>query len=317
MNRRLLLIDGLGCLFTHFHAKESCVEQSFIRNLGKILQRYPAGSVIFLQEGGSEYRKNILPSYKAARKERRESGTAADKAAFEKFMASANNVATILPLLGVKVLQKFGAEADDLAGFMCAISPSDHNQIMLLSEDSDWSQLLERPNTVQGSYRAMCKSIDNIDPRLWVSAGAFERTNGYTVQQAFEAKMLCGDTADSIPGIEGLGATGALNLIKRYGCIKELLRNREQIDVPRITTKAKEGLLACEPILDRNLKLMNLRWDSTEWREILKLDLEYIHEWLAYPTPDYKAFEEICYENGWLYFTEELFLATYRRQVNA
>jgi len=124
----------------------------------------------------------------------------------------------------------------------------------------------------------MCKSIDNIDPRLWVSAGAFERTNGYTVQQAFEAKMLCGDTADSIPGIEGLGATGALNLIKRYGCINELLHNREHIDVPRITTKAKEGLLACETILDRNLKLMNLRWDSTEWRDIINLGFESIHE---------------------------------------
>lgn len=314
---RLLLIDGLGCLFTHHHAKEASVEYSFLKNLSVILKTYKPTKVLFLREGGSTYRKELLPEYKAARKERRDAYSAADQAAYKKFLESANTVAKLLPMIGIGTIQHVGAEADDLAGLLCAVSPPDEWQILLLSEDSDWNQLLYRKNTVQGSYRAMCKSIGSLDSSFWKSASAFERENGYTISQGFEAKLLCGDSSDSIPGIEGLGATGALNLIKDYGCLKEVLHNRGNITTKRITTKAKEGLLTCDPILDRGYKLMNLRWSALEWSEILQLSVDTVTQWLQPPEVDYKAFEELCYEYGWLGLLEENFLDPCRRLTNA
>ena len=305
---RLLLVDLLGCAFTNFHAKDNHLVSSFIKNIRDITAKFKFDAILLLKEGGSPYRSGLLPSYKAKRKERREKYTEAEKADYQKLLKQVTEISDTLELLGVKSLRHIGAEADDLAGYLCAALPPEEYQICLLSEDSDWTSLLVRKNTVQGSYKAMSKAIDSLDSGFWLSYNSYTKVKGMTPIQAYEAKLLCGDTSDSIPGIDGLGATGAENLIKHYGSLQEVLNNRHNIVVKRITAKAKEGLLNAEPILDMGHKLMNLRWTVEEWKEILG-DVEQSVCDLAGTAPqNIEAFKELCYERGWLAFVDEDFL---------
>lgn len=313
--KRLLLIDALSTAFTHWHAKDNTPEASFIRNLREIIKTYKVDQAILLREGGSKYRKDLLPTYKGARKERREKQSEAEKKEYQRFLKASGDLFDLMGKLGVGSLQHTGAEADDISGFLCATLPSDEYQILLLSEDTDWLQLLQRPNTVQGFYRKMSKDICNLDSSYWLSAKAYEREKGITVQQAFEVKMLCGDKSDSIPGIEGLGDTGALNLIKRYGSQEEVLKNRLNIDVPRITAKAKESLAdpKADEVLDLGFKLMNLRWTPEEWVVKIGFDMNFLHNCTKEAEFDEKGFTELCYENGWLGLAEEYFLEPYKK----
>ena len=313
---RILLIDALSTAFTHWHAKDNTPEASFIRNLREIIKTYKVDKAILLREGGSKYRNELLPTYKSGRKERREKQSEAEKKDYQRFLKASGDLFDLMGKLGVGSLQLQGAEADDIAGFLCATLPSDEYQILLLSEDSDWNQLLQRPNTVQGSYRKMSKDIFNLNSGYWLSAKAYEREKGITVQQAFEVKMLCGDKSDSIPGIEGLGDTGALNLIKRYGSLEEVLKNRLNIDVPRITAKAKESLASlekCKEVLGLGYQLMNLRWTPEEWVAKIGFDQNFMHNCTKEVEFDEAGFTELCYENGWLGLAEEDFLDPYKK----
>lgn len=315
--KRLLLIDALSTAFTHWHAKDSTPEASFIRNLREILKTYKVDQAILLREGGSKYRNELLPTYKSGRKERREKQSEAEKKDYQRFLKASGALFDLMGKLGVSSLQHQGAEADDIAGFLCATLPSDEYQILLLSEDSDWTALLQRPNTVQGSYRKMAKNVSSLDSSYWLSAKAYEREKGITVQQAFEVKLLCGDKSDSIPGIEGLGDTGALNLIKRYGSLEEVLRNRRNIDVPRITAKAKESLAdpRVADVFALGFKLMNLRWSPEEWISKIGFDQNFMYSCTKEGEFDEAGFAELCYENGWLDLVEDNFLDPYKNLI--
>jgi 5'-3' exonuclease len=203
----------------------------------------------------------------------------------------------------------FGAEADDLAGYFCTVLPSEEYQILLLSEDSDWSQLLSRPNTAQGSYFKMCKAMPDLGKEHWLNYARFSEVNGLTPDQWFEKKMLTGDTADDVPGIAGLGDTGATRLMEKYGSLTNILDNKGSLDIPRLKKQAKDSLQDCDEVLKLGFKLMNLRWTKKQWIDILKqqgtytlvnAQLEIDHK----EEVNVEAFTELCYENGWIDFLD-------------
>ncbi len=310
--KRVILVDFMGSAYYHHHAKDGNLVYNFTKNIREIANTFSVDKIVLLQEGGSEYRKNLLPTYKAARRERREKQTEAEKNDYLKFIESTNTLIDTLKLLGIHTLQVFGAEADDLAGYLCAVLPYPEYQLLLLSEDSDWSQLLSRPNTVQGSYKTMAKKIaatGYVTPDDWLSWKRFCSTKGLTPDQWFEKKMLTGDTSDSIPGIDGLGDTGATRLIEKYGSIKEILINKENLDIPRLTAKAKANIIDSDEVLKLGYSLMNLRWTPEQWEVIVKLDTSKIAELInnglqAENVVQEAAFTELCYVNGWIDFID-------------
>jgi len=309
--KRILLVDMLGSCFVRFHMKDHGLVKNFVVDLQRIMSAARVDRCILLREGGSGYRNNLLPTYKAARKERREKYTPAEKREYEKFLKEVDRTVSTLQLLGVPNLQLIGAEADDLAGYLCASLPPDTHQILLLSEDSDWSQLLCRKNTVQASYKAMLKA-QAWGGGQWISYNRYVKEKGITPEQAFEIKQLTGDKSDSIPGVDGVGDTGATRLIEKYGSLQGVLDNRHQLDIPRLSTKAKEAFLTCDATLDLGYKLMNLRWRQDEWGDILSPSVQWTKDLTeklhGAPSAKLGEFKELCYENGWLDLLEDEFL---------
>lgn len=317
--KRVLLIDYFGTAYTWFHAKKPDIAFPYLSTIREIIRKTKPDRVFILQEGGSKYRENIYPDYKKQRKLRRESATAEEKRAYEKFKERANQLIDILSLLGCVPVQLFGAEADDLAGYFAAVLPSEEYQILLLTEDSDWIQMLSRLNTVQASYRSCLQQIEQLPSSLWYNYGSYTKEKGITPTQLFEKKMLTGDTSDSIPGISGLGDKGAEALLKKYENIAGIMTNIDTLDIPRLSSKAKDGLRYSKYVLEQGYRLMNLNWTPEQWYVILELyrdgRSEYLQEKIQQinlPSPvDERQFNEICFENGWIDFTDSQWISAF------
>ena len=54
---------------------------------------------------------------------------------------------------------------------------------------------------------------------------------GVTPHQLIDIKALQGDSSDNIPGVAGIGAKGAADLIQKYGSIESIYQNFDQLDL--------------------------------------------------------------------------------------
>ena len=52
-----------------------------------------------------------------------------------------------------------------------------------------------------------------------------------TPHQLIDIKALQGDSSDNIPGVSGIGAKGAADLIQKYGSIEAIYQNFDQLDL--------------------------------------------------------------------------------------
>ena len=65
---------------------------------------------------------------------------------------------------------------------------------------------------------------------------------GVTPHQLIDIKALQGDSSDNIPGVSGIGAKGAADLIQKYGSIEAIYQNFDQLDLkPAMRKKLGEG----------------------------------------------------------------------------
>ena len=308
--KRLLLVDMMGSVYYHFHAKEKHVAYNFIKNLRDIIETYKVDKTLILCEGGGSYYRNKLhPGYKATRKANREKKTDAEKKEYREFLECTNELMETLKMLGVAVISSKGSEADDVAAYLCSYLPSDEYQLLLLSEDSDWNTLLSRPNTVQGSYKAMTKG--ELNRTQWKNFAACTDEFGFDPTRSFVKKMMIGDTSDDIPGLDGIGKGFAAKIVEMHPTLAEIVANKDNIKLPRMTAKGYDSLANCEETFKLGYQLMNLHWPEEKWAEILGAEAipllrEEVKRYLGIDNYlDKTQFIEYCYEKGWLLFVEQ------------
>ena len=69
-NGNLLIVDGLNLAFRWKHQGKLDFEHDYVRTVQSLAKSYNCGEIVVLGDGGSNYRKEIYPEYKANRKER-------------------------------------------------------------------------------------------------------------------------------------------------------------------------------------------------------------------------------------------------------
>lgn len=231
----LLIVDSLNYAFKYKHRGTKAFAASFIRDMRSFATSYSCEDVFILGDGGSSYRKELYPEYKANRVYDEEG-----KADFEIFLAEYNNA---LDLMEYPVFKYKGIEADDIAAYLVDCLHMEYDNIWLLSTDRDWNLML-KSNVHQFSY------IN----RREVKMDNFEKYYDYPPEMHISIKVLMGDTGDNIKGIKGIGAKRAFNLIKEYGSAYELA-----VNLP-IPGKAKyiEELNKSKDLIFLNYQLMDL-----------------------------------------------------------
>ena len=69
-NGNLLIVDGLNLAFRWKHQKKEFFKGEYVRTVQSLAKSYDCGEIVILGDGGSDYRKEIDPQYKANRAER-------------------------------------------------------------------------------------------------------------------------------------------------------------------------------------------------------------------------------------------------------
>ncbi len=201
----LLLVDGNNLFARAWHATrneamtadgESTAALVVFTNilLRHIREEEPDRVVVCWDGGGSRYRSNLLPSYKANRRTATSMRTSRERLLVKEFLS----------LAGVFHSERPGVEADDL---IAKYWYEAEEKIVLVSEDKDFLQL------VGWNPRGY-------DCEVLRSTG--ERWNRFTVQDKFGIPpewmttwmALVGDTSDNIPGVPGIGPVRATQLVQ-------------------------------------------------------------------------------------------------------
>lgn len=237
MKTRLLLIDGTNFFFKIWGRQPLFLDgrnitalYSFHLNLCAILRRFEDKewecTPIICWDGGYAERlkisteaveKGLIPmSYKQARREQH--GTLDDNFN-DDFIWQLQKAQEMLGFTRVGQCRVKGEEADDVVSSFCKSNLGKYDEIILVTTDKDYYQLLwdgvkifnsTKNVFLDKNYLKSEFNLDNADQ--WVDVGA-----------------LAGETGDTIYGVPGIGYGTASKLISKYGTLSELFKKSEDI----------------------------------------------------------------------------------------
>ncbi len=137
-----------------------------------------------------------------------------------------------LSLMGIRVLELPGWEADDIQGTIAKMAHGvDDTESYILSGDRDLLQLIDGKVTV-----LLATNTDTLVMR----EAQFTEKYGIPPSLFVDMKALMGDSSDNIPGVAGVGEKTASGLIQNFGTLEDIYEN---IDDKRISKGVREKLL--------------------------------------------------------------------------
>jgi DNA polymerase-1 len=122
-------------------------------------------------------------------------------------------VKELLSLMGIKVVECEGYEADDILGTLSKSCSDNGNECVILTGDRDSLQLIDEKVSV---HLASNKETIIYDREKFIEEYGFEPL------KLIDYKALMGDSSDNISGVAGIGKKTAADLIKQFGTVEEI-----------------------------------------------------------------------------------------------
>lgn len=193
----VLAIDFLNLLVRAYHSGQKTevhAVRSMFQTVAGAVRTLRPRFIVFALDGGHVHRSELLPEYKAHRPPS-EPGLVAQKKLAEKAIRAA----------GVQAVRVDGFEADDV---LASIARK-YSGTVICSSDKD--------------LLALCSVARVFHP--W-SGGQFvtaESRLGLPAGQVTDFLALCGDTADGVPGVKGVGEKTAAALLAEFDSLEGVL----------------------------------------------------------------------------------------------
>ena len=188
----MILVDmnqiSLASVMMHLNiTKRDSVEPGMVRHMilnslrmyrQSFFEEY--GELVICYDSKHYWRRDYYPEYKASRKKTRDSSGHDWDDIFEFLNMMKEEIKDNFPY---KVLEVYGAEADDIIAALCHELEFDNGKTLILSGDKDFVQLQKYKNVTQ--YSPITKKfVNGIDP------------NEYLYEH-----ILKGDTGDGVPNV--------------------------------------------------------------------------------------------------------------------
>ena len=188
----MILVDmnqiSLASVMMHLNiTKRDSVEPGMVRHMilnslrmyrQSFFEEY--GELVICYDSKHYWRRDYYPEYKASRKKTRDSSGHDWDDIFEFLNMMKEEIKDNFPY---KVLEVYGAEADDIIATLCHELEFDNGKTLILSGDKDFVQLQKYKNVSQ--YSPITKKfVNGIDP------------NEYLYEH-----ILKGDTGDGVPNV--------------------------------------------------------------------------------------------------------------------
>lgn len=176
----------------------------------------------------------------------------------------------------IPVLFKDGYEADDIIGTLSKHAEKDGYNVYMMTSDKDYGQLVT-------DHVFIYKPSNKGNPPEIL--GIKEVCNKFSIEnpkQVIDILGLMGDAVDNIPGIPGVGEKTAIQLIKDFGSIENLLQN-----TGKLKGKLKEKVEANKQMAIQSKQLATI---------ICDVDLPFSLEEMERKTPDKQALLDVLNE---------------------
>lgn len=244
-----LLIDGSNLAFRSFYAVPPLTRQDgfptnalhgWVRSCWKLEDSYtPQGVLVIFDKGGAQKRLQLLPEYKAQRKETPEA-----------LRAQLPVLRELSALMGYTVIEESGIEADDILAAYASFLSEQGEVVWIVSADKDFAQCL---NANVGQLLAPSGESSG-SGWLELQASGVKDKMGIEVIQVADYLALVGDVADNIPGLAGVGPKTAQKWLSLYGSLAAIFAAASTLDPARFRTLVAQS----EALLRRNLELTTL-----------------------------------------------------------
>ena len=213
--KTLLLVDGSSYLYRAFHAMPdlravpgdpNSPATGAIRGMINMLQklrkdvRADYAACVF-DAHGPTFRDRLYPAYKANR-----------SAMPDDLRSQIPPIHEVVRLLGWKVLNVPGVEADDVIGTLAHTAAQQGIEVIISSGDKDLSQLVNEHITV----------IDTMNDRRRDIAGV-EAEFGVPPRLMLDYQTLVGDQVDNVPGVPKVGPKTAVKWLLEYGSLEAVV----------------------------------------------------------------------------------------------
>ncbi len=232
---RLLVIDGNSILNRAFYGIKLLTTKDgrftngiygFMKIFHRLLADFePDRIAVAFDVKAPTFRHEMYTEYKAGRKPMP-----------EELRQQMPVLKELLTLMGYKVVEKAGWEADDILGTL-SVQMKEGDMCYIATGDRDSLQLVSETTTVLLASTKMGKT-----QTLIYDAAKIMEEYGVTPKQMIEIKALMGDNSDNIPGIPGVGPKTAGELIQKYESVENIYANLDSIDIkPRLREKLESG----------------------------------------------------------------------------
>ena len=130
----------------------------------------------------------------------------------------------------ITVLKKPGYEADDIIGTLAQKVASQKVQSVIVSNDKDLCQLVQDPHIICMRHNSRnIRRKTPVPPIEWCNEEWIKKKFDLPPDKIVDYLGLMGDSIDNIPGAPGIGAKGALKLIKEFGSAEAAMENADLV----------------------------------------------------------------------------------------
>jgi DNA polymerase-1 len=280
---RLFLVDGYALIYRAFFAlisrplttsrgENTSAAWGVVNFVQRLLATHRPDYLGWVHDSGLSFRHERYPAYKATREKLGEEL----QADFDRGM---ERIGSLLEAYNIPVITLAGFEADDVIGTMAKLGVSAGLDVVVVSGDKDFQQLVRPGVRLLNPGRGGPAGVEE----QWVTTENASERLGVPADRVTDYLALVGDSSDNIPGVKGIGDKTAVELVASYGSLENILAN-----APSITKKRpREALLTQAAAARLSKELVTIREDLP-----VSLDLSA----LAVSEPDHARLKELFVE---------------------
>jgi DNA polymerase I len=280
---RLFLVDGYALIYRAFFAlisrplttskgENTSASWGIANFLQRLITKHQPQYLGWVHDSGLSFRHERYPAYKATR----EKLTEELQSDFDRGM---DRICEMLDAYRIPILALPGYEADDVIGTLVAKSVAAGINVVVVSGDKDFQQLVKPGVWLLNPGRGGPANVEE----HWVSVENAEERLGVAPEFVTDYLALVGDSSDNVPGVRGIGDKTASQLVKEYGHLEDILAHAGELTKKR----PREALLEHAENARLSKELVTIRDDLA-----LELDLEA----LKVKEPDYARLRDLFLE---------------------
>nr|MCU0648471.1 DNA polymerase [Gemmatimonadaceae bacterium] len=229
----LYLVDGYALIYRAFFAllsrplktsrgENTSAAWGVVNFLQRLVAKHRPDYLGWVHDSGRSFRHDVYPAYKATREKLTEELQA-------DFDTGLERIRELLEAYGVPVLSVDGFEADDVIGTLAAQGVQQGLNVVIVSGDKDFQQLVRPGVWLLNPGRGGPASVDE----QWVGQENAAERLGVPPALVTDYLALVGDASDNVPGVPGIGEKTAKELVDAYGDLEAILANAESVTKKR------------------------------------------------------------------------------------